>query len=163
MSHLPCFFFLFLLVDPRHWEWLILHTCVLEHVRPLPARACVAVLEMLSEVVCTEKLLRVVALAEFVQIDQMLDPGLPVALRWHFALLPIAKNPHSVPRELIATVAAGVGVFGRGWRDVKCIYVPRECGAGPGMAAQVERVLVPLCFVFVLEAVLAICAFVLLL
>lgn len=58
-----------LLVDPRYWERLILHTCVFEHVCPLPARACVAMLEMLSEMVCAEELLRVVALSEFVQID----------------------------------------------------------------------------------------------
>lgn len=118
---------------------------------------------MLSEVIRAEKLLRVVALSEFVQIDQMLDPGLPVALSRHFSLLSIAKNPRSAPWELITAVAAGVCVVGRGWRDVECIYVPRERGAGPRMTAQVERVLVPLCFIFVLKAVLAICAFVLLL
>lgn len=93
----------------------------------------------------------------------MLDPCLPVSLRRHFALLPIAKNPCSAPHELIAAIATGVCVVGRGWRGVECIYVTRERGAGPRMTAQVERVLVPLRFVFVLEAVLAICAFVLLL
>lgn len=46
---------------------------------------------------------------------------------------------------------------------MECVYVARERGAGPGVAAQVEGVLVAFGFVFVLEAVLAICAFVLLL
>lgn len=93
----------------------------------------------------------------------MLDPGLPVALRRYLALLTVAENPGSAPRELITAVTTGVCVVGRGWRSVECIYVTRECGARPRMTAQVERVLVSLCLVLVLEAILAICALVLLL
>lgn len=46
---------------------------------------------------------------------------------------------------------------------MESVYVARERGAGPGVAAEVEGVLVALGFIFVLEAVLAVCAFVLLL
>jgi hypothetical protein len=122
-----------------------------------------AMLEMLSEVIRAKELLRMIALAEFMQINQMLDPGLPIALRRHLAFLSITQDPGPAARKLVAAVTARVRVVRRGGRDVECVYVARERGAGPGMAAEVEGVLVALGFVFVLEAVLAVCAFVLLL
>jgi hypothetical protein len=120
-----------------------------------------AMFEMLPEVVRAEELLRVVTLPEFVYINQMLDPGLPVALCRHFLFLPSTEGPCPTPCKLVAAVAASVSVVGRSWRGVKGIHIARERGARPGMTTQVERVLVSLCFIFVLETILAISAFVL--
>lgn len=81
-----------------HWlgRRLILHARVLEHVRPLPARALVTVLEMLAEVISAEELLRLVTLAEFVDLVQVF--GADVPLRW--------------VGELLAAVTARVGPVG---------------------------------------------------
>lgn len=45
-----------------------------------------AMLQMLSEVVCAEEFLRIIALAEFVHSRQMFESSIPVCLReiWEF-------------------------------------------------------------------------------
>jgi len=69
--------------DPlRHG--LVLHTCVFQHVGPFAAGASVAVFEMLTEVVGAVKFLRVVALAKFVHVGEVLDASLPVGRRGEF-------------------------------------------------------------------------------
>jgi hypothetical protein len=60
------------------WWRLILHTGILEHVRPFATRALVTVLEMLSEMIRAEELLALVTLAEFVGLVQMFSADVPL-------------------------------------------------------------------------------------
>ena len=63
-------------------QWrFIFHTCVFQHICPLPAGPGVAVFQMLPEMVGTEELLRLVTLAELVHGRQMLDASTPVGRR----------------------------------------------------------------------------------
>ncbi len=56
----------------------VLHARVLEHIRPLPTGTLVAVLQMLPEVIGTEELLRLVALAELVDMVQVFGADVPL-------------------------------------------------------------------------------------
>jgi hypothetical protein len=75
---------------------LIAHARVLEDISPLSARATVAVLEVLPEVVGTIELFGLVAFAELVFLGEMLD----------------AERPLGGQRELLPAVAAYVGEVG---------------------------------------------------
>lgn len=57
---------------------LLQHACIFQHVRPLPARPRVAVLEVLPEVVRPEEFLAAVALPELVVRHEVLGPLVPV-------------------------------------------------------------------------------------
>jgi hypothetical protein len=107
----------------------------------------VAVLQVLSEVVGAEELLRLVALAKLVHIGQVLKARLPVGRRG----------------KLLAAVAARVRGGRLVWRRVKGRLEVRQRRARPRVPAQVQAVLVPLRLVLVLEAVIAVRACVLLL
>lgn len=76
------------------WRSFLLHACIFQDIGPLPTRACMAVLEMLAEMVCTEELLRIVAFAELVYDGEMLESAVPVWL--------------GMIGKLLAAVAAGV-------------------------------------------------------
>jgi hypothetical protein len=102
------------------------------------------VLQVLTEVVRAEELFRLVALAEFVDVVKVLRADVPLC--WI--------------GELVATVAADVGIAAGG--GMKCGFGVSEGRTAPTMAAKVERVLVSFCFVFVLKAVGAVGASVLL-
>lgn len=106
-----------------------------------------AVLEMLPEVIGAVELLRLVALAELVHVVQVLGAQVPVG---------------GVVGELVAAVAAYVGGSGVHGRGVEGGVDAGECGAGPGVATEMERVLVALSLVFVFEAIGAVLACVLL-
>jgi hypothetical protein len=107
----------------------------------------VAVLQVLSEVVGAEELLRLVALAKLVHVSQMLKARLPVGRRG----------------KLLAAVAARVRGGRLVRRRVEGRLEVRQRRARPRVAAQVQAVLVPLRLVLVLEAIIAVCACVLLL
>lgn len=106
-------------VSHRHRRGFVPHTRVLEHVRPLPARAGVAVFEMLPEVVRAEEFLRLVAFGELVHVADVLAAALPVG--W--------------VGELLATEAADVC---RAAVAVGCVerrFDVGEGSAGPGVAS----------------------------
>lgn len=105
-----------------------------------------AVLQMLSEVICAEELLGLVALAELVRMVQMLCSGVPVG----------------GVRKLLATESAYVG---GGWTSrgrVKCSLYASERSTRPGVSPQMQRILVAFSLVLVLEPIRAILANVLL-
>lgn len=120
---------------------LVLHASVLKHVGPLAAGARVAVFQVLAKMVCAEELLRLIALAEFVHVVQMLGAHLPA---WRVG-------------ELLATVAAHVRTTA-GHGLVKGGFRAGEGCARPGMQTQVEGVLVAFGFVLVFEPVRAVSA-----
>lgn len=143
------------------------HACVFQHVGPLAARPGVAVLQMLAEVVCPVKLLGRVALSELVHVLQMPDPLVPVMFcgvpRYDAAAEGTVPGTAAGPGELVAAVAARIGLARAVRRVVKSAIVARKRRTRPRVAADVQRVLVALGFVLVLEAVAAEQAFVLLL
>ena len=132
------------MIDALLRRRLVLHARRLEQIRPLPTRPIVTVLEVLAEMIRAEKLLRLVALAEFVHVVQVLG----------------AKVPLRRVGELVAAVAADVGAVDAGL--VEGCLGAGEGSAGPGVLSEVEGVLVALGFVFVFEAVGAVGACVLL-
>ncbi len=129
---------------------LFSQTDILEHVGPFPTLSSMAVFEMLSEVIRSVEFLGLVALPEFMDVDEVISPDIPVGLR------KVGK--------VFAAVAAGVEL--RSPRSSRagprrgvegCLVVGYRC-ARPGMTAQMERVLMAFGFVFILEAVIAILA-----
>lgn len=118
------------------WQWLVLHACVLKHVRPLAACASVAVFQVLAEVIRTEEFLCLVTLSKLVHMVEMFR----------------AQLPSRRVGEFLATVATDVNaVAGHG--RMECCLWAGERRAGPRMTSQVKGVLVALCFVLVFEAV----------
>lgn len=109
-----------------------------------------AMLEMLAEVVSAIELLRVIALAKLVHSRQVLEATVPVWPRKIWELFT------AVPAGIVGGTRAGL----TGWRGgaVEGGLETWQCGAGPGMASQMEGVLVSFCFVFVFEAVVAVLA-----
>lgn len=61
--------------------WFILHARIFEDISPLPAGACVAMLQMLPEMIRAVELLGIVAFPELVHARQMLKSAVPVGLR----------------------------------------------------------------------------------
>ena len=121
----------------------VLHARVFQHVGVLAARAGVAVFEVLPEMVGSEEFLGLVAFAELVHRGQVLEATAPIGRRRI--------------GEFLAAVTAHVHARRRRrGRGVKGGFVVGEVGTRPGVAAEVEAVLVPLGFVFVLEPVLAV-------
>lgn len=111
-------------------------------------------LKVLAKVIRAIELLRVIALAELVHGRQVLEASVPVWPR------EIRELFAAVPARIVGGTRAGLA----GWRGgaVEGGLEAWECGAGPGVAAEVEGVLVTLCFVFVFEAVVAVLAGILL-
>lgn len=126
---------------------LVSHAGVLQHVGPLSAGTSVTVLQVLSEMVCTEEFLCLVAFTKFVHMVQMLRSCVPIC----------------GIRKLFATVATNVccRCTRRGW--VKSSADASERRARPRMSPQMQRVLVALGFVFVFKSVRTILADILLL
>lgn len=121
---------------------------ILQHVCPLPACAGMCMLKVLSEVVCPEEFLVLVAFAELVHFAQMVVPRLPIRR----------------VRELFAAVAANIYVvLFDGRRVESCFWSACDGRAAPRVFSKVERVLVAFGLVLVLEAVRAVLAAILLL
>ena len=118
-----------------------------------------AVLEMLAEMVGAVELLARVAFAKFVRILEMDDALLQVLVRDETAVL-VPGRP--CPLKLLAAIPAAVGLARVGRALVESSLVARQRRAGPAVPADVERVLVALGFVLVLEPIAAEGAFVLL-
>ena len=118
-----------------------------------------AVLEMLAEMVGAVEFLARVAFAKFVRILQMDDALFQVLVRDETTVL-VPRRP--CPLKLLAAITAAVGLARVGRALVKSSLVARQRRAGPAVPAYVERVLVTLSFVLVLEPIAAEGAFVLL-
>lgn len=52
-----------------------------QNIRPLSARPCVAMFQVLAEMVGTVEFLRIVTFAEFMDAGQMFESAIPVRLR----------------------------------------------------------------------------------
>lgn len=126
------------------------HARVLEHVGPLAAGAGMAVLEVLAEVVGAVELLARVALAELVHALEVPHAVFPVLVARHRPVRALAR-----PGELLAAVAAHVGLAGPCRALVERPLPAGQGRTGPAMSPDVERVLMSLCLILVLEAVAA--------
>lgn len=96
-----------------------------------------AVLQVLSEMVRPEKFLGLIAFSKLVHVIQMLGPGVPIRRQWEF----------------FTAIPADVGHARMGRRWMKGGVDARERRTRPRMTSQVERVLVSLGLIFVLEAI----------
>lgn len=99
---------------------LVLHASILEHVRPFAAGPMVAMLEVLSEMIGPEELLRLIAFPKIVYVVEVF--GTVVPLRWVW--------------ELFSTVAACVCMGATGGRMESSFYASQYC-AGPGVKSEV--------------------------
>jgi hypothetical protein len=124
----------------------VFHTHGFEHVGPLSAVASMTMLQVLAEMVGSEELLGLVALAKLVN-------GVDVFC---------ARVPFRRVGELCSTVAARVSAVLRRRLVVDCLDA-EQGGTGPGVTAEVQRVLVSFGLVLVLEPVRTVEARVLLL
>ena len=107
-----------------------------------------AMLEMLAEMVCAEKLLARVAFAELVNVLKMACALFPVLVVNKGA---IWISP--CPGELVPAVTTCISFAWPCRTVVERPIVARQRRTRPAVTPDMERVLVPLCFVFVLEAV----------
>jgi len=102
------------------------------------------VLQVLTEMICSEKLLDLVTLAKFMLLAQMLCPDIPV--RWI--------------RIFLAAVPANIE---DGWVSVRLMKggrnIPKR-GTRPRMRSEMERILMSLHLVLVLESIRAVSAFI---
>ena len=127
------------------------HACVFQHVRPLPARSCVAVLKMLSEVIRPEELLAAVALPKLVIRHEVLRALVPVLVRRRATDTASGHGTGAV--EIPTAVATGVGFARPVCAFMERLAVVRKRFTAPTVPSHVETVLVPLCLVLVLEAI----------
>lgn len=104
------------------------------------------VFQVLAEMICTVELFGLIALAELVDLGQMLGPGVPVCGVGKFLTTVAANVRHRMPAGGVESCWHAAGLEGR---------------AGPRMSTEMQRVLVPLCLVLVLEAIGAVLALVL--
>ena len=128
------------------WRWLVPHTRIFQHVGPLSTCTSVTVLQMLSKMICTEKLLGLIAFAKFVRVVQMLCSSVPVRRI----------------EKLLATESAQVGCGWTGRIRVERSLNASERSTRPRMSPQMQRILMALRLIFVLEPIRAILANVLL-
>ena len=102
-----------------------------------------AVLQVLSKMICAEEFLGLVALAEFMHVIQVLGPNVPICGIW----------------KLLTAIPANVGCTRR--RGVEGGVRAREGSARPRMAPKMQRVLVSFGLILVFETVGAVLASVL--
>jgi len=135
--------------SPRGWV-LFHHTSILKHIRPLSAGSRVAVLQVLPEVVGPIEFLAGVALAELVDLLQMTDSVIPVLIcRLSRPSLTTAAH------EFFTAVAANIDLPRVSCTIVESPIIAVERGARPAVPADVEAILMTLCFVFVFKPVTA--------
>lgn len=108
-----------------------------------------AVLEVLAEMIGSVELLARIALAEFVHILEMANTVVPVLF-----LFP-------APGKLLTAVSTNIRLTESCGAVMKSAFVPGQGRAGPAVPPDMERVLMPLGFVLVLEPVAAECTAVL--
>lgn len=102
---------------------LILHTRRLQNIGPLPTRPRMAMLQMLAEMVGPEKLLGPIALAEHVDVGEVVEAEVPIGM--------------GQVGEFLAAVAAHViVVVGLWW----CCWGRRRSGSGSG-SGRMESIL----------------------
>jgi hypothetical protein len=104
------------------------------------------VLQMLSEMICPEELLVLIALSIFVRNNQVLSSYMPIGLG------------HT--RKLGSTIATYVGRTRRSERLMESISHFAQGRTRPRKLSNVERVLVTFCFVLILEPIWAVLALV---
>jgi hypothetical protein len=80
------------------------------------------VLQMLSKMIGAEKLLSLIAFAEFMHVIQMFCSGLPIRGKWEF----------------LTAITTYVGYARMGGRGVEGSMHTRKCSARPRMTPQVE-------------------------
>lgn len=157
-----------LFLTQRLWRerWLLLHASSLQHVCPFPARTSMTMLEVLSEVIGTEELLALVALAELVHDGQVLTASNPVGGRI------VGELETAIATDVVLGVGAwltclrmvGVGMRRDSSAGMEDGFVGAvQGGTRPRVEAQVEGVLMTFSFVLILEAVVAVLAVILLL
>lgn len=125
----------------RLWWGLIFHASLFQLVCPLPTSTSVTMLQMLSEVICSEKLLCLIAFAKLVSLVQVVDPILP--LGWiHELFTAISTGIGSGRVE--GSIRLSLIFYGttRRWKlcfektcgcGVEGILERGQDGAGPGM------------------------------
>lgn len=118
------------------------------------------VLQMLPEVIGTEEFFRVVALPKFMVLHQMVNSCLPITFQGSFGVHSMLAC--SSPSKLFAAVPASIRFSGAGWRVVESGAIVGQSGAGPRMTPEMEGILMSFSLIFVLEAIFAVLAFILL-
>ena len=83
-------------------RWLVSHASVFQHIGPFSAGTCMAVLQVLSEMVCAEKLLGLVAFSKFVHVIQMFGSRFPIRR--------VGKFFTAIPTDVCGSRASGRGV-----------------------------------------------------
>ncbi len=141
------------LLRHRYGRVLFHHTCILKHVCPFAAGTNVAVLEVLTEVIGAVELFARVALAELVVFLKMDDAFFPVPIGDE---PPILVARWAGPLELFSTVATRIRVPGSSRTVMESPLVACQRRARPAMSADMERVLMALHLIFILETIAAI-------
>jgi len=118
-----------------HRRRLILHACILEHIRPLAASTGMAVFQVLAEVVSTEELLALITFAEFMGEIEVINTLIPVGRVVEFqsaVATSICRCGVEETRELVVRVEPASGVVwivGHASTCTKgCCHVVRGCG-----------------------------------
>lgn len=127
-------------------RWFVPHAYAFQCICPLAARPCMAVLEMLSEVICSVEPFALVALSKLVYMANVIS----------------SRRPISRVGEFVATEPANISAASVGSTRVKRAFDACQCGARPRVAPQMKRVLMPFSFVLVLEPIRTVRATVLL-
>lgn len=124
----------------NHWVRLILHGSharILQHICPFSCCSTMTVLQMLPEMIRPEELFGLVALSKFVFSFQVLSPYLQIRRT----------------RKLLATIPTDIKKPWALCRMMKCGFLSYQSSTRPRVLSQVQRILVTLRFVFVLEPV----------
>jgi hypothetical protein len=121
-----------------------------------------AMLQMLSEVICTEELLALIALSKFVYRCQVLATYDPVGSRVVWELLAavaadVVLGVRLARLGLLYLSIRSARIWGDGGAGVKGgVVVAVECRARPRLASKVKRILVAFRLVLVLESIVTI-------
>ena len=158
-----CVFIALILLIQGYCRWFFFNTSLLKTIGPFSACASMAMLEMLTEVIGTEEFLRLIALAKFVGHVQVTGSIIPVRC-WLVAkfLTAIAASVICRGYGFWLTRYGGSTWKLRGGKKSRNI-IRSEDGAGPGMATEMQGILVAFHFILILEAISTVCTTILLL
>lgn len=146
--------------------WVLVHKAgILQHVGPLAAGSGMAMLQVLTEVVCAVKLLGRVALPKLVHLLEVTDALFPILVSGSFLHgTPVARaGRRAGAGEFVSTVAAGISLARAVGGLVEGTVVARQRRARPRMTSHMQRILVAFSLILILEAVAAKVALILLL
>jgi len=118
-----CFLLIFLSAPTNHRRVFFHHASIFQHISPLATGTCVAMLEVLSKVICPVELLARVAFPKLVHVLQMMDPLFPIGLADRD---PTTRGPPTTGK-LVAAVAAGIGLSRSCCAIVECPLVRCQC------------------------------------